>query len=552
MSEPVAVRALKAPRRSGEAIVDPPLDAVGRLLERNRALPLADVELLGRSLAELARLARRQLLDDALRYSRQYRDVPPLANHWRSQCRADAEALPRILVAGHQPELFHPGVWFKNFVLDGLARRHGALAVNLIVDHDTCRQASIRVPTGTTERPSVERVAFDAGTSIVPWEDRGVSDADLFRSFGQRARALLRPLVEEPVLTELWPLAVAAADRGASLGMAIAEARHAYEARLGLETLELPTSAVCRSEAFAWFAAWLITEAPRVREVYNRAVRSYRRANRVRSVSHPVPDLAQDGEFCESPLWVWSRADPRRRHLFVARRRGGVTLTDREGWTCEIPAPDVGSPEAAAERLLALDCEGVRLRPRALVMTWYARMMLCDLFVHGIGGAKYDEVTDRIIAELFGIDPPAYLTASATLHLPVAHDTDARERLAALKKRRRDLLYHAEKATTGGDKPWREAVRAKQACIDEFRRAAVLPWQREAARRRHHAVAAANAALSPWAEGELRSLEREESRLAEQVRAAQLLESREYAFCLFPREAIVPTLAALAGAAPVT
>ena len=31
-----------------------------------------------------------------------------------------------IFLAGHQPELFHPGVWFKNFALGALARRHGA------------------------------------------------------------------------------------------------------------------------------------------------------------------------------------------------------------------------------------------------------------------------------------------------------------------------------------------------------------------------------------------------------------------------------------------
>jgi hypothetical protein len=223
-----------------------------------------------------------------------------------------------------------------------------------------------------------------------------------------------------------------------------------------------------------------------------------------------------------------------------------MTLTDREGWSCEIPAAD-DSPAKAVERLLALDGDGIRLRPRALTTTWYARTVLGDLFVHGIGGAKYDEVTDRIIADLFGIAPPAYLTASATLHLPVAHDAGAGRKLRDAKQRRRDLRYHAETVANGDDERWRDAVRAKLACIDEFRRAAALPWRREAARERHRAVAAANAALAPWAESVSQALDAEEARLAGRLRGEQILASREYAFCLFPRDAVVPTLSALAG-----
>ena len=47
------------------------------------------------------------------------------------------------LVAGHQPELFHPGVWFKNFALHRLAHQHGALPINLVVDTDTAKPATL-------------------------------------------------------------------------------------------------------------------------------------------------------------------------------------------------------------------------------------------------------------------------------------------------------------------------------------------------------------------------------------------------------------------------
>ena len=59
------------------------------------------------------------------------------------------------------------------------------------------------------------------------------------------------------------------------------------------------------------------------------------------------------------------------------------------------------------------------LRPRALTLTLFARLCLGDFFIHGIGGGKYDEVTDAIIRDYFGIEPPAYQVLSATLHLPL-------------------------------------------------------------------------------------------------------------------------------------
>jgi hypothetical protein len=541
MTEPRAVRTLQTPRKSGEALIEPPFGEVAALLAQNATFPLGQVAVFDRSLSDLAASARANMLESAVRYTRQYRNAPSIP----------AQPPPRIVVAGHQPELFHPGVWFKNFVLDRLARRNDAVAVNLLIDNDTCRQASIRVPTGSIDRPTAELVAFDAARPAVAWEERQIADTELFRTFGERAANTVRPLVSNPLVDELWPLAIEAAGRGATLGAAIAQGRHAYEGALGLSTLELPLSEVCRGEAFLWFAAWLIEEAPRVRSVYNAAVQAYRAANRIRSAAHPVPDLTiedhRDGNYIESPLWVWSQDDPRRRHLFVARRADRLLLTDREHWNCEIQAVGDGSPQRTIEQLHDLGERGIRLRPRALTNTWYARVALGDFFVHGIGGAKYDEVTDRIIAELFGISPPAYLTATATLRLPIAHTSRAESRLRSLAARRRDLQFHPETAASRDDPTWLAAIREKERCIDDFRAAAPLEWNRDEARRRHEAIVRANAAFAPWIASELQALAAEEAALDDRLRGDRLLDSREHAFCLFPRDAIAPQLAALAG-----
>src|SRR5689334_21153410 len=62
--------------------------------------------------------------------------------------------------------------------------------------------------------------------------------------------------------------------------------------------------------------------------------------------------------------------------------------------------------EAAAKLQEWLGQNRLRISPRALTLTTFFRLLLADQFVHGIGGARYDRVTDRLIARFLGIEPP--------------------------------------------------------------------------------------------------------------------------------------------------
>ena len=57
----------------------------------------------------------------------------------------------------------------------------------------------------------------------------------------------------------------------------------------------------------------------------------------------------------------------------------------------------------------------------ALVNTLYCRLFLGEYFLHGIGGGKYDEVTDALAQAFYGVEPPAYGVLTATLLLPLPH-----------------------------------------------------------------------------------------------------------------------------------
>ena len=431
----IAYKRLRAPRADGEALYDPPLADEAGFLQQNLALRRqADCDLQGYRLSDLRREARSSLLECARRYTSAYRDVPEaILGH-------DA---PLILV-GHQPELVHPGVWFKNFVLSELAQRTSAHAVNLLIDNDAVHTAAVRVPGGSSEDPSLTSVPMDRVADEMPYEERRVLDLEQFSSFGGRVADVVRSLVREPLIKELWPLAVRAAKRHGNLGRALAEARHLLEAQWGLSTLELPLSAVCDEWPFRWFAAQLLVDSERLRDIHNGSLAEYRLVNKVRSHTHPVPDLARRGSLVEVPFWLWTVDRPERHPAYVERDGSTVVLTD--GQSVRIPLSPHRDDDAGrcVDRLREAHAAGVRLRPRALITTMFARLVLSDVFIHGIGGAKYDQLTDAIVRRFFGVEPPEYLVATATFKLPVPRRSVEAADVTRVDHLLRELKYHPE------------------------------------------------------------------------------------------------------------
>src|SRR5439155_1393714 len=74
---------------------------------------------------------------------------------------------------------------------------------------------------------------------------------------------------------------------------------------------------------------------------------------------------------------------------------------------------------------------------------------LADLFIHGIGGAKYDELTDEIARRFYGCEPPRYLILSATLLLPLRAFPARPAEGQHLARELRDLHYNPQRHLDG-------------------------------------------------------------------------------------------------------
>jgi hypothetical protein len=180
---------------------------------------------------------------------------------------------------------------------------------------------------------------------------------------------------------------------------------------------------------------------------------------------------------------------------------------------------------------MQLQHDGVRIRSRALTTTLWARLALGDLFLHGIGGAKYDQVTDRIIERFFGFQPPGFMVVSATLLLPIEREPTSKDDARAVQQQLRDMTYHPERYLEGVDPVAADLVAAKQRWIE------TQPTF-DNARERCQAIRTINAELQPWLAGQKRQMLDHQMRISRKVQAESVLASREYAFCLYPESTV--------------
>ena len=128
------------------------------------------------------------------------------------------------------------------------------------------------------------------------------------------------------------------------------------------------------------FVADLLLNADRFADAYNKSLAAYRKEQEIRSADRPLPDLGRVNERIETALWVYQPLQ-RRRRLWIEPKGDAIRCYAEEGAIGELSTADLTRDFTTA-------AESLRpwvIRPRALTLTLWARLLACDLFVHGSG-----------------------------------------------------------------------------------------------------------------------------------------------------------------------
>ncbi len=402
---------LQAPAEDGGILLEPPPREWLRLSEENaRLLRLTGVVLAGVSAGDARARIRSQLSpdkDDAL-----------------------------IVASGHQPEFVHPGVWAKHVTLRAFSESAGVAGVDLVVDHDAPRVSGLRI----AFRPEngfleLQEVAFGQAPAGAAYEGRSPVDREQIKAIREQLAAMLGTRFNESFMPAYFAGIEQCVNPADVVDQHLAGRLH-VDTALGAALPEHRASRVFGGP----FLADLLLNADRFAHCYNESLKEYRRQQGVRSADRPLPDLGRENGRIETALWLCQPLQRRRR--FWVEQQG-----DRLG--CYADATLVGElsrealvrdPDAATGSLRPW-----LVRPRALTFTLWARLLACDLFVHGIGGAKYDRITDGLFRRYYRCEAPAYVCVSATLRSswPMFPITD--EDLAVARHQVRDWRFNPQR-----------------------------------------------------------------------------------------------------------
>jgi hypothetical protein len=266
---------------------------------------------------------------------------------WRAESRA-ALGLPAdrfIVLTGHQAGIWHAGIAEKFVAGARLAAERGGVLVHVVVDHDLNDAALVAFPALVGGK--LARLALERSP-------RGAGPNALRKPVRtmRTERAHEVPAEIEPALAAI-ERAIAAERGRENLAMQMAHAANALLA---------PRARVDHTVAANAIAALPFAEAMRAH--FAPMGESYNAAGRGERIAPLAPH--------ELPFWKLDRATMSRSALM-------------EGDAADLVAP------------------------RALTLTAIARLVLCDEFIHGTGGGRYDLAMERWITTAFGDDARAAL-----------------------------------------------------------------------------------------------------------------------------------------------
>jgi len=444
-------RVLKVPQNK-EIFFSPSADKISSLLEENKKIfGQYSFTILNQPFSEVRENCRKEVIQRVLKFSSKF--DPNIEEKISS-------APQYIIQTGHQPAFFHPGVWIKNIFLNELLKSpllDRCLGINIILDNDICKDLNFSLPAlSPTGNLKLEIVNFLSPTFVpnLPFEEYPCPSLELITKFNRDITRRLKPLESEnkDILKNFKKFARCLEDssrlcsqnyKRANLGEFLGLARRLYEQEIEPIYLEIPFSQICSSDEFLSFFLEITENIESFSKIYNNKLDEYRKLFKIRNRAHPSPDLIIKENLIEAPFWIWKEGDQRRKIFILREEEVNYLYNDSYG---KIFLIEKDGLKSLSSLKTILKEQGLKIRPKALLLTLYNRLFISDLFVHGLGGAKYDLVTDEIIREFFKVEPPHFLVVSCTLYLNFKSSPGTSDsKISALKKKVRDLEFNPER-----------------------------------------------------------------------------------------------------------
>lgn len=375
-----------------------------------------------------------------------------------------------VFATGHQSVFYHPGVWIKNFLIDSVSKNDNIVGLNIWVDYEEGCHEAFKTPCVADNKlkqkniplnvPFCNNVAF-----CLPAPTRNLWD-----NFSSHVKACLKTLPDVKPLANFENY-LSCADEilkdTANLSEFIGLSRRRFEeaSKKGKNYLELPVSAILKTDSFLLFFLDIINKIDGFNFIYNHILDEYRTKHSIRSDANPFPNLRLQGNFFELPFWAITKEGVRcglwydkDKNALCARREKIIKLDKNASKSAEI-----------------LKNSEYRFVFKAVTLMMYFRMFASDFFLHGTGGAKYDAVTDEIIQKFYNAPAPSYAAATMNLYIDIPEIKYNEKEKFEIEKKLIQLKHNPQKLisqNTVDEKPrLKELIREKESLVRKIKNA---------------------------------------------------------------------------------
>ncbi len=321
---------------------------------------------------ELARRRRRAIDDEALAF--------------RGQLGLPVDR--PVVMTGHQATWWHPGILAKFLAVEIACDAGEAASAWIVPDQDEASHSRLAAPVRAAQGEADAARLVKALLAVAPQPGPGVAAACVPAS----APLPLR-----------WP--------GEPALECVRQGAEAIVEALGATRAQANTAAEQVAEALRLLASDVVELAP---PLYAS------RLSQTTLMQQLIERMGADPEACAVAY----------NEAVAAHPEAGLTLLRKRGPVWELPLWRLqrGFPR---ERVFADQLGTIppaELAPRAICMTGLLRLAGCDLFVHGLGGKRYDGAAEAWIRRWLGKTLAPLAVVSATLPLPLDSDEPLREK----------------------------------------------------------------------------------------------------------------------------
>lgn len=436
-------------------------------LEKNKKIfSHYSFKILGQPSMEMREKVQKNILQKALRFSIRFDPY----------IEAKISPAPQFIIqTGHQPVFFHSGIWIKNIFLNELIKsplldKYKCIGLNIILDNDICKELSLPLPAlSDSGGLRLEKINFLSTSPDLPFEECPLPSIELINEFTADIIGKLKPLENKNILNNFINFSRCLENslylcsqnyKESNLGEFLGQARRLFENKLNPVYLELPFSQICNSDEFLSFFLEIVKNIKAFSNIYNNKLDEYRKLFKIRNRANPSPNLIIKDNLIEAPFWIWRDGDKRRKIYILKEQDKAYLYNNSYG---KIFLIEKNGLKSLFSLKTILKEKGLKIRPKALLLTLYNRLFVSDLFIHGLGGAKYDLVTDEIIRDFFKVEPPHFLVISCTLYLDFKSSPGSSNfKISVLKKKIRDLGFNPERYSNELSLTKKEGIQIKK------------------------------------------------------------------------------------------